>query len=114
MLRASATFASRARCWYADAGRTLVARLGGAETPVRAITYPLYVITGIGTAGLVEDAKSFLGREQEGVGRECATPAPPSVWRSLRWLRLFVASDGSASSTNLSSKTLHNYQSFPD
>ena len=81
---------------------------------VRSNTYASYVITGFGTAHFIEEARVFLGREREGGGCECATPAPPSVWRSLRWLRLFVVNDPSGSRTILSSNTLQNYQAFPD
>jgi hypothetical protein len=81
---------------------------------VRSNTYALYVITGFGNAHFIEEAMVFLGREREGGGCECATPAPPSVWRSLRWLRLFVVNDPSGSRTILSSKTLQDYQAFPD
>ena len=65
-------------------GGARVSRLRCVEILIRSITYTSYVITGIGAAGLVEYVKSFLGREREDGGRECATPAPPSVWRSLR------------------------------
>ena len=59
------------------------------QAGVRLTTDLLSVLPGIASALPMLDVAAFLGREREGGVRECATPAPPSFGRSLRWLRLF-------------------------